>query len=559
MRSGLLLLLVAPLALALALLPAADAAEDLDDRVIGWLRNYLNEGETRLFANDVKFIWGLTIGSTLTGNWKELPSVCGGKPSIQTRSKLIAPNGGCPPVYTNANVSCTCLEGYNTTEWQFNVKHRPAAVASFPLTLNAGDVLEITSVMSIIVPENLTAVRFVGMDDKPMPLTVVPATTGWNPEDAVKPAKLVTTNAQTVIKTVHVENIDLNTALDTTEDYIPFSLSSIGFRKCNITEMKPTFLKGVAQLKYLDLSGNKLVGGYNRIREGMCTGVTCPLMSVNMTGNQFPSIPPNLFYLPALQYLYFKGNALTNRTVSASTWEGMKRLTVFEVDPIVGEPYDCAAQNGTWQTSQHGAQFCVVGAGNNATGSSTPLAASDASSNGNSYLIYVVIGGCFLIAVLLFIAVRQRRGRSERGKKNHDPLFDHTLSFDTHFTNNVHVINDPVIVAYRIPYKDIKVANCISKGGFGLVYSGVYNRRRNPPQGKQEETSILRMVATGELIPEFSEDCPKPILELAVACLSVDPEQRPTAAEIVYALQQMLRPSSDSPLSPVSSSSMMSL
>jgi mitogen-activated protein kinase kinase kinase 7 len=354
-----------------------------------------------------------------------------------------------------------------------------------------------------------------------------------------------------------------------------------------------------------------------------------------------------------------------------------------------------------------------------------------------------VIGGCFLIAVLLFIAVRQRRSR-KHGKKERDSMFDHTISFDTHFTNNVQVINDPVIIAYRIPFKDIKVANCISKGGFGLVYSGVYNRRRvaikrirpdlsgdikhvesfmkeiclmaslnhprivefigvawdtlrnlsavtefmdrgdlrevlhsfklrncrltwenhktrfalhiaealtylhslnpklihrdlksknvllnadmdaklsdfgvsrerhfeethmtagigtsfwiapevllgkdyderadifslgvvlseidtddypywnakNPPQSKHEETSILRMVATGELIPEFTDDCPKPILELALSCLNVDQEQRPTAAEVVYALQQIMRASSDAPISPVSSSSMMSL
>lgn len=131
----------------------------LDDRVIAWLGNYLNEGETRLFANDIKYIWGLTIGSGLTGNWKSLPSVCDGRPSIQTRSQQITPNGGCPKVYTDANVSCTCLSGYlNTTEWQFNVKTRPAAVTSFPLELTANDVFEINTLMTIIVPENLTSV-----------------------------------------------------------------------------------------------------------------------------------------------------------------------------------------------------------------------------------------------------------------------------------------------------------------------------------------------------------------------------------------------------------------
>lgn len=94
-----------------------------------------------------------------------------------------------------------------------------------------------------------------------------------------------------------VENIDLDTALDTTEEYIPLSLSTMyaaaaaglrwigfgdclvhenqvakllfmdfvscsGFRKCNISEMKPTFLKGLAQLKYLyvDESGWSISG-----------------------------------------------------------------------------------------------------------------------------------------------------------------------------------------------------------------------------------------------------------------------------------------------------------
>lgn len=33
-----------------------------------------------------------------------------------------------------------------------------------------------------------------------------------------------------------------------------------------------------------DLSMNKLVGGYNRIKEGLCTGVTCPLMSMYVSG-----------------------------------------------------------------------------------------------------------------------------------------------------------------------------------------------------------------------------------------------------------------------------------
>lgn len=136
----------------------ATTASALDDRVIAWLGNYLDDGETRLFVNDVKYIWGITIGSGLTGNWKSLPSVCDGRPSIQTRSTELTPNGGCPEVYTSAGVSCTCLNGYsNTTEWMFNIKTRPDGVNTFPLELNAGDVFEINSLMTVILPDNITS------------------------------------------------------------------------------------------------------------------------------------------------------------------------------------------------------------------------------------------------------------------------------------------------------------------------------------------------------------------------------------------------------------------
>uniref|UniRef100_K3WH60 Uncharacterized protein n=1 Tax=Globisporangium ultimum (strain ATCC 200006 / CBS 805.95 / DAOM BR144) TaxID=431595 RepID=K3WH60_GLOUD len=254
-------------------------ASALDDRVIAWLGNYLEDGETRLFVNDVKYIWGITIGSGLTGNWKSLPSVCGGRPSIQTRSTTLTPNGGCPEVYTSAGVSCTCLNGYsNTTEWEFNIKTRAADVTTFPLELNAGDVFDINSLMTIILPDNVTSIKIHSKDSQETALNVKPASTGWTGV-VDQEIKLITTNAQTQIKTLELENIDLSSALDT-GSYIPMSVVT------------------------MDLSYNKLVGGYNRIREGLCTGVTCPLKSINMTGNLLPAIQPNLFYLPNLRYLY---------------------------------------------------------------------------------------------------------------------------------------------------------------------------------------------------------------------------------------------------------------
>ncbi|GAB9476125.1 Tkl protein kinase, partial [Globisporangium polare] len=50
-----------------------------------------------------------------------------------------------------------------------------------------------------------------------------------------------------------------------------------------------------------------------------------------------------------------------------------------------------------------------------------------------------------------------------------------------------------------------------------------------------------RQVASGVLRPTFSDDCPKAILDLADSCLQANPAERPSAAEIVYELQRVLR------------------
>ncbi|DAZ93439.1 TPA: hypothetical protein N0F65_003136, partial [Lagenidium giganteum] len=318
-----------------------------------------------------------------------------------------------------------------------------------------------------------------------------------------------------------------------------------------------------------------------------------------------------------------------------------------------------------------------------------------------------IIAGSLVIAVLLFVLAKQGTCKSSKkefdGKNEVDTMFDNTLSYDdSHMTINTAMMNDPIIIMHRIPYKEIRVATCINKGGFGLVYSGVYNRRRvaikkiradrsgdvfqiesflreiclmatlshprivefigvawdsirnlcavtelmekgdlrealtylhsldpkvihrdlksknillngdlqaklsdfgisrergidethmtagigtsfwiapevllgrdyderadiysfgivlceidtddypywnaqNPPEGgKLGENAILRMVAAGSMRPAFSPDCPKQILELAESCLQGDPDDRPTATQLVYAIQQMIRES----------------
>ncbi|OWZ20339.1 TKL protein kinase [Phytophthora megakarya] len=85
---------------------------------------------------------------------------------------------------------------------------------------------------------------------------------------------------------------------------------------------------------------------------------------------------------------------------------------------------------------------------------------------------------------------------------------------------------------------------------FGVVLSEIdtddypfWNDENKSNRGKIQEAEILSLVAEGKLRPSFSNDCPKAILDLADCCLHKNPENRPTAAEIVVILEHMIHAS----------------
>ncbi|GMF30488.1 unnamed protein product [Phytophthora lilii] len=59
-------------------------------------------------------------------------------------------------------------------------------------------------------------------------------------------------------------------------------------------------------------------------------------------------------------------------------------------------------------------------------------------------------------------------------------------------------------------------------------------------QNKLPSAAILQMVAAGKLRVQFSEAGPQSMIDLGLACVSLDPKQRPTAAEALYKLQKIL-------------------
>lgn len=67
------------------------------------------------------------------------------------------------------------------------------------------------------------------------------------------------------------------------------------------------------------------------------------------------------------------------------------------------------------------------------------------------------------------------------------------------------------------------------------------NAKENSDSGRaMPDLAILQMVATGKLRIEFSSAAPKAIKELGMACVSIDPKNRPTASEALYKLHTIL-------------------
>ncbi|ETK87604.1 TKL protein kinase [Phytophthora nicotianae P10297] len=65
--------------------------------------------------------------------------------------------------------------------------------------------------------------------------------------------------------------------------------------------------------------------------------------------------------------------------------------------------------------------------------------------------------------------------------------------------------------------------------------------KENSDSGRaMPDLAILQMVATGKLRIEFSSAAPKAIKELGMACVSIDPKNRPTASDALYKLHTIL-------------------
>ncbi|CAK4716824.1 hypothetical protein LEN26_013201 [Aphanomyces euteiches] len=60
--------------------------------------------------------------------------------------------------------------------------------------------------------------------------------------------------------------------------------------------------------------------------------------------------------------------------------------------------------------------------------------------------------------------------------------------------------------------------------------------------GKLDGMAVIKLVTQKRAKPTFSPQCPKPVLELAMMCLDYEPDNRPSAAEVVRLIQESIRP-----------------
>ncbi|KAL4150999.1 hypothetical protein PRNP1_010385 [Phytophthora ramorum] len=54
------------------------------------------------------------------------------------------------------------------------------------------------------------------------------------------------------------------------------------------------------------------------------------------------------------------------------------------------------------------------------------------------------------------------------------------------------------------------------------------------------DTALLQLVSLGLLRVEFSPHAPQALVDLAHACVNIDPEARPHAGEVLYRLQLIM-------------------
>ncbi|KAE9333662.1 hypothetical protein PF008_g14347 [Phytophthora fragariae] len=577
---------------------SSNSSSDDDDTAAYFARGYAStmaEDEQRL---------------TIMTNSLLTESVCDGEPMVILKSATVPTNGACLTAQSRYNLSCACLSGYtNTTAWSFrigvpNVKQ----TSPFPTTISQGNVLQVNSLMMLDIPPNLRIFKIQGESSNVVPVNLEKSASG---DDVLA---IVRSQEVSALTKVDILNLDLS-EVPIGDGFVPSTLSSLLMRRCNLSSLSQSFLESFTALASLNVAANKLSSIYTSL-PGSAEALNA-MTDINLANNSFTEFPSQLLQFPNLRNLDLSGNNITNLTVTSDELAAISQLSVFQIDTpatFVGNGSGC--DSGEWQ-KVHNTNFCVLNSTSNA--SSATVASEGSGDDTTNWAIFMLVtgfGGCLMGFLLFFLATKFVQHQQERKKRSTSPgaedvqtsrAVDITVTQEfynsLHPTLNADLLNDPLIMSFRLKYKDLHIGRCISKGGFGLVYTGMYKHRRvaikkimrekceklsqirmfiqvllgrdyderadvfsfgvvlseidtddypywnsgtvpaqdNPDERRSQEQKILEKVALGSLRPTFYNDCPPGVLALAASCLEGRPENRPSASEVVLTIKELMR------------------
>ncbi|GAB9468662.1 Tkl protein kinase [Globisporangium polare] len=391
---------------------------------------------------------------------------CFRAPVVVSKSTRVSANAACPAKWTQ--LSCSCVAGMSSSDWVLRIKKRTSSASAggsvngtAPGNVSADAALAVSSIGIFMLPSNVASLELVGESaTEGNPVDVALRLVYETNKVVASSAQLVLVDNVSALTTVEVSNIDL-ASVAISSDFLPANLVKISLHKCNLKVLEGDFLtKRHGDLQSLDLSNNSFTG-----------------------------IPSSLVTLPNLKQLDLRGNPISNRSVSKAQFAQLATLSVFEIDSptISSPPLECTG--GSVQNIGD-AKFCVLAAGaNGGAPSGSPTGSNTSKSSDDSSALYLGFGIPLVMLVfgaLVFMARRNWWSCNRRSNFVDKPdsfdisLLERTDSqyMTTALTVNDALLQDPVIAMHRIPYRDVKLGECVSQGGFGVVYSGVYKRRR---------------------------------------------------------------------------------
>ncbi|RHY34766.1 hypothetical protein DYB32_000675 [Aphanomyces invadans] len=263
-------------------------------------------------------------------------------------------------------------------------------------------------------------------------------------------------------------------------------------------DVLPTEVTKLNRLQFLYLGGNAFTSITNiPASVTKLYAIPLPLLvtrrtfspSRDLSRNKFTTVPPAIFDLAKLDTLVLTGNGLTNVVLTPDQVRKLSALgKKFEADFTVtkcpeGSGFNPAAN--PLINAVGGVRVCVVGEPNVALATPTPSPTTVDSGLSSGALIGIIVGVAVVLALAAFVIFRKRRTDTgyhtaldppTKGYNVTDPSGQMTYPYPS--SGSLGILDDPELLAVRINAAEVTEIQMISRGGFGEVWSGIY--QNNP-------------------------------------------------------------------------------